>query len=177
MIKKSRSSAAIITALLIVLSLAVPAMALPRTARPAPNAAAVAASNAERRMDNLRNRIENVLRARKARFDATAANLAKRQARVMVLADKVEALGGDVSQVRAMVAESIRLLEQARAQEQVCVDAFKAVPDSANQGTAFRAAKAEGRKAVELMKQSRTQLRNAARELANIAEGLAVTEE
>ncbi|MCE5190809.1 MAG: hypothetical protein LLG08_03490 [Actinomycetia bacterium] len=176
MIKKSRSSAAIITALLIVLSLAVPAMALPRTAKPAPNAAATA-SNAERRIDNLRNRIENVLRARKARFDATAANLAKRQARVMVLADKVEALGGDVSQVRAMVAESIRLLEQARAQEQVCVDAFKAVPDSANQGTAFRAAKAEGRKAVELMKQSRTQLRNAARELANIAEGLAVTEE
>lgn len=176
MIKKSRSTAAIITALVIVLSLAVPAMALPKTAKPAANANA-AASNGQQRIENLRNRIENVLRARKARFDATAANLMKRQARVMVLADKVEALGGDVSQVRAMVAESTRLLEQARTQEQVCVDAFKAVPDSASQGTAFRTAKAEGRKAVDLMKQSRMQLRNAAHELATIAEGLAVTTE
>lgn len=170
--KKTRNIAAIVMVAVIVLSVAVPAVALPKSVKTTGNAAAAAAANAEQRIENLRNRIENVLRARKARFDAVAANVVKRQARVTVLADKVEALGGDVAQVRTMLQESTRLMEQARTQEQVCVDAFKAVPDAENKGAAFHAAKAEGRKAVEIMKQSRTQLRNAARELARIAEGL-----
>ncbi len=177
MIRKTRSVATVVTALVIVLSLAVPAIALPKSVKPAAGAANAAAANAEQRIENLRNRIENVLRARKARFDAAAANLVKRQARVNVLADKVEALGGDVTQVRTMLQECTRLMEQTRTQEQACVEAFKAVPEAADKGAAFRAAKAQGRDAVALMKQTRTQLRNAARELAQIADGLAAPEE
>ncbi len=181
MFNKMRSTAVAITALVIVLSLAVPALALPGDARPTTKptmkAAAAGASNAEKSIENLRNRIANVLRARKARFDAVTANLVKRQARVTVLADKVEALGGDVAQVRTMLQESTRLMEQARTQEQVCIDAIKAVPDATDKRAAFRAAKAEGRKAVELVKQSRMQLRDAARELSRIAETVAAPEE
>ncbi|PKQ37663.1 MAG: hypothetical protein CVT59_06360 [Actinobacteria bacterium HGW-Actinobacteria-1] len=144
---------------------------------PTAGATSAAASTAEQRIENLRNRIENVLRARKARFDAAAANLVKRQARVNVLADKVEALGGDVSQVRTMLQECTRLMEQTRTQEQVCVEAFKAIPEATDKGAAFQAAKAQGREAVALMKQTRTQLREATRTLAQIADGLTAPEE
>lgn len=177
MIRKTRSAVTVATALVIVLSLAVPAIALPRGMAPTAGATSAAASTAEQRIENLRNRIENVLRARKARFDAAAANLVKRQARVNVLADKVEALGGDVSQVRTMLQECTQLMEQARTQEQVCVEAFQAVPEATDKRGAFQAAKAEGRDAVALMKQSRTQLREATRTLAQIADGLAAPEE
>ena len=179
--KKTQSIAALITASVLVMAIAVPAAALQGAAKPevrsTSTTSAAAGQAADTRAANLRNRIENVLRARKARFDAIAANLQKRQARVEVLAGKVEALGGDVAQVRTMIQESTRLLEQARVQEQVCVSAFKAVPEAENKGVAFRAARAEGRKAVELMKQSRIQLRTATQELARIAEGVAATEE
>ena len=179
---KLRNIAIVVTALTVVLSLAIPAVGLPKAANSAAKtgtnaAASSAGSNASAQaVANLRNRIENVLRARKARFDAAAANLVKRQARVTVLVDKVEALGGDVAQVRTMLQESTRLMTQAKTQEQACIDAIKAVPDAANRATAFRAARAKSRESVELMKQSRTQLRNATRELSRIAETLAPAE-
>jgi len=170
---RTRTIAAAVIVMIVVLSLAVPAVALPRAGGlPVTKAAMASGNTADERLENLRNRITNVLRARKARFDAVAANLVKRQARVEALAGKVEALGGDVSKFRTMLQASEQALEQARAQEQVCVEAFKAVPDATDKGAAFRAARAEGRKAVEYMKQSRTKLREAARELRMIAEQL-----
>lgn len=179
---KLRNIVIVVTALAVVLSLAIPAVGLPKVANAAAKTGTSAAVNSAgsnasaQALANLENRITNVLRARKARFDAAVANLVKRQARVTVLADKVEALSGDVAQVRTMIEESTELMEQAKTQEQVCVDAFKAVPDAANRATAFRAAKAEGREAVELVKQSKTQLRNAARELSSIADALTAEE-
>ncbi len=71
-----------------------------------------------------------------------------------------------------MLQECEQALVQARTQEQVCVQAFLAVPDATNKGTAFRAAKAEGRKAVQTLKQSRVRLVEAASELRMIAEQL-----
>jgi len=150
-----------------VLSLAAPAVAAPGPGgQPITRAATASGGTAATRQENLRNRVTNVLRARKARFDAVAANLVKRQARVAALADQVAALGGDVSKVSTLLAAS----EQARAQEQVCVDAFKAVPDATDKMVAFRAARAEGRSAVELLKNARIKLRDAARELRTVAE-------
>lgn len=175
---KTIAAAAVVSAL--ILALAVPAVAAPGKAKAPGGVGITAASGSSvsgQKIENLRNRITNVLRARKARFDAVTANLVKRQARVEALAGKVEALGGDVSRVREMIAESTQILEQARAQEQVCVQAFQAVPDAENRGAAFRSAKAEGREAVQLLKQSRTRLREATVELSRIAEGLATVEE
>lgn len=170
---RSKTIAAAVLVMVVVLSLATPAFALQRSGQqPVVRAATASGLTAEQRLENLRNRITNVLRARKARFDAVTANLVKRQARVEALADKVEALGGDVSTFRTMLEASEQALAQARTQEQVCVDAFKAVPEATDKGAAFRAARGEGRKAVELLRQSRTQLREAARELRAIAEQL-----
>lgn len=174
---RAKTIAAAGLVMVVVLSLATPAFALQRSGQPVVRAATASGGDAEQRLENLRNRITNVLRARKARFDAITANLVKRQARVEALADKVEALGGDVSKFRTMLEASEQALVQARAQEQVCVDAFKAVPEATDKGTAFRAARGEGRKAVELLKKSRTQLREAARELRAIAEQLRVGDE
>lgn len=179
MTKKIRNIAAVVTALVLVMALAVPAVAAPGAGKLGTQSASSVASsgpNAEQRLENLQNRIANVLRARKARFDAVAANLVKRQDRVEALAAKVETLGGDVTKVRAQIAESVKLLEQARVQEQACVNAFQEVPEATNRGAAFRAAKAEGRESVQLMKQSRVRLRDAAGALARIAEGLATEE-
>ncbi len=163
--------------MVVVLSLSTPAFAAQRSNQPVVRAAAPSGGDAAQRLENLQNRVMNVLRARKARFDAVAANLVKRQARVEALASKVAALGGDVSKFRTMLEASEQALIQARTQEQVCVDAFKAVPEATDKGAAFRAAKGEGRKAVELLKQSRTQLREAARELRAIAEQLSAGDE
>ncbi|MCE5204470.1 MAG: hypothetical protein ABFC80_09625 [Coriobacteriales bacterium] len=165
-----KKTAAII-ALALVAALALPtiAVALPRANRAV---SAVSTATAETVAANLRNRIENVLRARKARFDAAVANLIKRQDRVEALAGKVEALGGDVAGVRARLEESRRLLGQARAQEEVCAAAFRAVPDATDRRGAFRDARAKGREAVELLRQSRTVLRRAAEELGDVAERL-----
>lgn len=174
---KTRTIAAAAIVMIVVLSLAVSAAALPRATTPITRAAVASGTNAEQKLENLRNRITNVLRARKARFDAVIANLVKRQARVEALAGKVEALGGGVSKVRTMLQECEQLLEQARAQEQVCVEAFHAVPEAPDKRSAFRAAKAEGRQAVELLKQSRVRLREAARELRIIAEQLREVDE
>lgn len=174
---RSKSIAAAVLVMVVALSLATPALATQRSGQPITRAAAPSGADSEKRIENLQNRITNVLRARKARFDAVATNLVKRQARVEALAGKVEALGGDVSKFRTMLEASEQTLVQARTQEQVCVDAFKAVPNATDKGAAFRSARAEGRKAAELLKKSRTQLREAARELRRIAEQLSVGDE
>ncbi|MGB4593609.1 MAG: hypothetical protein WBI63_07565 [Coriobacteriia bacterium] len=174
--RTTRTTAIVAAALVLALALPAMALALPGPTRPAITAAAgtlnASAANATIAAANLRNRIENVLRARKARFDAAAAVLTKNQSRVGALASKVESLGADVSQVRAMLEESSRLLAQAREQEQVCIQAFQGVPEATDRRAAFRGARAEGREAVELMNQARVKLREAARELRRVAVAL-----
>jgi len=170
--RTTRTIAIVAAALVIALTVPAMALALPSGNRPAITAAAAGTANAATVAANLRNRIENVLRARKARFDASTAVLTKNQERVATFATKVESFGGDVTQVRAMLEESRRLLVQAREQEQVCVQAFKGVADATDRRAAFQAARAEGRKAVELMQQARVKLREAARELRQVAKAL-----
>ncbi len=123
-------------------------------------------------VDNLRNRIANVLRARKARFDEAVRVLERKQARLETLASKVESLGADVSQVRALIDQSRQLLQQAREREQVCVQTLQGIadlPNRAERRAAFRQARSEGREAVALLKQSRIKLREGAHELRRIA--------
>ncbi|MHB1342160.1 MAG: hypothetical protein ACYC77_04355 [Coriobacteriia bacterium] len=170
--RNTRTIAIVAVALVIALGVPAVALALPSGTRPALTAAAAGTANAATAAANLRNRVENVLRARKARFDASAAVLTKNQDRVATFATKVESFGGDVTRVRAMLEESRQLLVQAREQEQVCVQAFKDVADATDRRAAFQAARAEGRKAVELLHQARVKLREAARELRRVAEAL-----
>lgn len=158
-------------ALVAAVVLAGPAMAsaLPRAMRPASSSSATAQANEAIVTANLRNRIENVVRAQEARFNAASALLAKRQERLEVLASKVESLGADVSAVRAKIEESRQLLVQARERERVALEVMRGVPDAENRRAAFWQARGELREAVRLMKQSRVALREAARELRQIA--------
>jgi len=115
--------------------------------------------------EQLLNRIENVLRARKARFDAAQANVNKRIARVTVLADKVEALGGDVTEARATLAAARDHLAKADELEAVAVAKFNAIPDAADKHAAFVEARAAARLAVAELKAARVELRTAAQSL------------
>lgn len=126
----------------------------------------------EQKLENLRKRIANRLRARKARFDAAAANISKRIERVDAIADKVEAAGGDVSAVRAKLDEARTNLANALALENQTIDEFNAIPAASNRKAAFVGAKVAGRAGVARLKAARTSLREAAHLLRDVVEAL-----
>lgn len=115
--------------------------------------------------EQLLNRIENVLKARKARFDAALANINARIARVTVLADKVERLGGDVTVARAALDSARGHLALAGELEAAAVAKFNAIPDAADKRAAFRDARAAARLAVAELKAARIDVRTAAQSL------------
>ncbi len=122
--------------------------------------------------EQMMNRIENVLRARKARFDAAQANVNKRIARVTVLADKVEALGGDVTTARAALDSARNHLAKANELEAIAIAKFKAIPDAADKHAAFVEARSAARLAVAELKAARVELRTAAQSLRATIEQL-----
>lgn len=123
--------------------------------------AARKATIAARRLAALKKRIENVLRARRARFDAAYANISKRIARVSAIADKVAAAGGDVSGVRAKLSSASAHLASAHDLEAATAAAFRAVPTSGDKKAAFSAARTQGRMAVAQLVKARVDLRDA----------------
>ncbi|MCL4079520.1 hypothetical protein MX659_07990 [Coriobacteriia bacterium Es71-Z0120] len=165
--RKTLATVALVAA--VVLAGPAVASALPQMMRPAGSSSTTAQANQAIVTENLRNRIENVIRAREARFRAAEALLSKKQTRLELLASKVESLGADVSAVRARIEESRQLLEQAREQEQTAIQAMRGVPDATDRRGAFRQARLQAREAVLTLKQSRVALREAARELRQIA--------
>lgn len=169
---KKRTTAALIGVVVVALFAPAAASALPRMAGQGASSSTTAQANQAIVTENLRNRIENVLRAQEARFNAASALLAKRQLRLEVLASKVESLGADVTAVRAMIEESRQLLVQAREREQEAATVMRGIPDAEDRRGAFRQARQQVREAVQLLKQSRVKLREAARELRRVAAAL-----
>ena len=173
----SKTKARAVLAGLIVLALLVPAVALagPGARKPAGGTGATASATATPKgkgsqpqtpgptakgqpTENLKRRIDNVLRARAKRFDTAADVIAKRIARVSLLADKVEAAGGDVSKVRTALAEASAALAEAKTLEAAAVAKFQAVPEATDRKAAFRDAKAAGKVATKQLKVARAKL-------------------
>jgi len=119
-------------------------------------------------MENLKKRIENVLRARKARMDAVIANLNLRIDRVSAIADRVEKAGGDVSAARESLDSAKEHMAKAESLEQAAVDAFNGIPSASNRREAFRAARAQGRLVPTEIKLARDDVRAAAKALRDV---------
>lgn len=109
---------------------------------------------------HLTKRIENKLRARKARFDAASANINRRITRLSELADKIEALGGDVSAAREKLELARTELATALDLEAQAAAKFQAIVDSDDTKAAFRDARDAGRAAVAKLKAARVALRD-----------------
>jgi hypothetical protein len=141
--------------------------------------AKVAASSTVKaqRLANLKNRIANVLAARKARFDAAMRNLKARINRVSAVADRVEKAGGDVSSARTSISAAQAHMEKAQSLEGDAVAAFKAIPEATDRHAAFQAAKDKARLAIAELKEARVDIRAAAKNLREVVEGLRSAQE
>ena len=179
MIGTTKRIAVAVTAGALVAALAVPVAAvaapgqggLKRSLR-SQAASATSAAKAQV-LENLKNRIANVLAARKARFDAAMSNLRARITRVSGIADKVEKAGGDVSAARASLSAAETHLDKAATLEDEAIAAFKAIPDtSGKRGDAFKAAREKGRLVNAEIKAARADIRAAAQGLRTIVEQL-----
>lgn len=128
----------------------------------------------------LEQRVMNALRNRAQRYDNYEAMLQRQQERLMELCEKVEAAGGDCTQVREQIQLSVQTMEQARVQEQTAIQAFKGVVDAEDKRGAFGQARNQARESVRTMKQSRDQLHTAARllqgQVEDVLDDLAETE-
>jgi len=175
-ILKGALALSLITALAApVTALALPGRGFSGTKMPGtPKASAEASRRAfrDQRQALLKQRIELVLRFRKARFDANAERLSSHITKVSGFAGTIEKAGGDVSAVRAKLAEAGSLLEQAKSEEAKAVELFKAVPDATDKKVAFAAARAQAKTAVKTLNSSREALRSAILSLRAIANGL-----
>lgn len=140
-------------------------------AKGAVSATAQAATRAAQR-ELLRQRIVQVLQARKTRFDAVSGRIATRSQKLSALADSVEKAGGDVSGVRTSIGKVSDLLAQASQQEALAVAEFQEVPDAAHPRVAFAAARVQARAAVVTLNAARITLRNAVLNLRAVATGL-----
>lgn len=124
----------------------------------------------------LNERITMVLRNRNRGFNAAAAAILARIDRVSAIADKVEAANGDVSAVRASLADAEDLVVKAKADEAAAADLFKLVPAATDKRAAFSAAKTQARVARRTLHEARTTLRNAILDLRAVVNGLKGTE-
>jgi hypothetical protein len=140
------------------------------TARPSNDATRQAFR--DQRLALLKQRIEMVLQIRKARFDFATSRLSARITRVSGFADTVEKAGGDVSAVRTELDQARSLLDQAKADEVKAVDLFKAVPGATDKKSAFMAARAQAKTAVQTLQSARAALRKAILDLRAIVNGL-----
>lgn len=177
MSKNTTRIAIAMTATALVASLASPmvAGAVPGArVRPAPvREGAPAASEAKaQRLENLKKRISNVLKARKARFDAVTSNLNMRIDRLGSIADRVEKAGGDVDDARASIDAAKEHLAKAESLEQDVIDAFEAIPSATNKGEAFREARAKARLVHAEFKTARDDIRAAAKALRAVVQQL-----
>ena len=176
---------AIVVSLVSTLLLPTAAMALDRPVRPRPEAplsdvserAAVPSQSdeqvepgerLEQLRERLRERIENAIRRHHARFVEAAARIQRRIDRIDGLATRVENAGGDVSLVRAKLAEARESLENAETLEAEAMDQFSAIPNADDKREALHEARQTARAAREALDRSRSRLREAARELGAI---------
>lgn len=152
-------------AALLVLAIAGPATAAIRTSSvegsPLPEVSAVQAQGpstevAQVRAEQLRERIEQILRVRKERFDRAEQRIAGHIEKVRVLADRVAAAGGDVSAAEAALARAEADLGEAAALEARAVEQFQAIPGAEDKRAAYKAA-------WETAKKAATELRSARR--------------
>jgi len=177
-VRGGRTLAGVSVALTAVLTLLVvsPAVAwenpfTPESRLTSPTVAKVqVAQDARRQL--LQERIEQALRQREARFDATAARLEDRIANLEALAEEIESVGGDVSDARAMLEEAPKALERARELETQAAAQFRGVPDSENKKAAFVEARQTARQAVAEMSRCRTILRQTASDLSSAVRDL-----
>ena len=178
--KKKILTAALVMALVGALALPAMAGALPGQAQNMRRAARAAAAQAKmaggQAVAQLTKRITNVLRARKARFDAVAANLEKRIARLDQISAKIAAAGGDVSGANAKIDEARQHLAKAKELEQTAIDKFSAIITAGDRKAAFREARAAGRTAVAELALTRVSIREPAGLLRGAVEDIRAEE-
>jgi hypothetical protein len=117
-------------------------------------------------------RIAAVLERRKTRFDNVSARLTARVVRVSAIADKVAAVGGNVTSTRALLDSASAHLTAASDLEAKAVDAFRAVPSASDRRAAFAAARTIGRQAAAELASARRDLRKAVVELRAVVNSL-----
>ena len=108
------------------------------------------------RAEQLRERIEQILRVRKERFDRAEERIAGHIEKVRVLADRVAAAGGDVSAAEAALARAEAAALEARAVEQ-----FKAIPGAEDKRAAYKAAWETAKKAAAELRSARRNVHEA----------------
>lgn len=159
-------------AALLVAALVLPAAAFAAPGNTGGSGGSGIAGSATAAGDPLRARVQEALQRRAQRFDGALNTMERRRERIRELAGVVEQAGGDVSQVRAMLQECDALMVQAREQERIATRMFGDVPNAGDRRGSFLQARVQARNAVQTMNQARIQLREAARLLRSIAEGL-----
>jgi hypothetical protein len=172
-----KSTFTILVAVVLTAALASPVAAsaapgLGRMGVPKASANATRQAQFQKRLEMLQQRIARVLEGRQARFDRAASRISQRITRVSAIADRIEATGGDVSAVRALLDKARVLVEQARAEEATAVELFNAVPTGADKKAAFAAARAQAKVAMKTLQSARLTLRNAVLDLRAVANGL-----
>lgn len=134
------------------------------------------ATIAQDRAALLRDRITLALQRRKLRFDRVSTRVGNHIARIGKLADTVATKGGDVSKVKDLLSQAQSKLDAAKTTEQQSVDAFKAVPGSADKRSAFQGAIDIAKQAVSQLKDARQLTKQAAQQLKAVADGLKSSE-
>jgi hypothetical protein len=139
--------------------------------RPAPAGRAATPPSAESGQppENLARRVANVLAARKKRFDAASTAISAHVARVGALADRVEAAGGDVAEVRGHLADATEALAAANTLEDEAAAKVQALPGSSSRKADLVAARASGAGAVAQLKLARAKVVLAVHELRAVA--------
>lgn len=112
----------------------------------------------ERKLENLTNRIERILRLRKAKFDRAEARLQKRIDRLSAIASRAETMGVDVTEAKAALADAQTELGNAAAEEDEAADLFKAVLTAGDKRAAFAAARAQAKVAQKALQRARLQV-------------------
>ena len=175
----TKKTLAIVVAAMLLLSLAIPtvALALPGNGMLAGLGMARQAlggviATAQQRVAALEARIAAVLQRRKARFDYVGTRLANRISTVRSIADKIAATGADVSSARSLLDSASQNLSNAQSIEAQAVTQFNAVPSAPNKRVAFAAARVTGRNAGSELILARADLRSAVVSLRQIVRGL-----
>ncbi len=129
-------------------------------------------ANQAARLKLLKDRIEMVLRIRKARFDFAADRINSNINRVASLAGRVQSKGGDVSGVMSKLEAARSALAAAKSEEAQAVTLFRAIPNATDKRAAWQAAVAQGKTAGASLKTARQDLKDAGQALRAVIQAL-----
>lgn len=126
----------------------------------------------EQRKLQLKQRVRDRLRERKASFDRAVQVLTDRIASIEQLASRVEGAGGDVGTVYVLLDEARALVERAIALEQEAAALFNSIAESDDPRAAFEEARDTAIAAVKALRDARAKVRAAVLELLEVIDGL-----